>query len=32
VKKGLLEIKFTTDSKHDPTAKLLNAIEVIPEK
>jgi hypothetical protein len=32
VKKGPLEIKFMTDSKHDPTAKLVNAIEVIPEK
>ncbi len=29
---GLLEIKFTTDDKHDPSAKLVNAIEVIPER
>jgi len=28
---GLLEIAFTNDEKHDPTARLINAIEVIRE-
>ena len=32
VKNGLLEIKFINDDKHDPSVKLVNAIEVIPEK
>jgi len=31
VNNGLLEIVFTTDEKHDPTARLVNAIEVIRE-
>lgn len=29
VNNDFLEIKFSTDGKHDPTAKLVNAIEVI---
>ncbi len=32
VNNDLLEIKFSTDGKHDPSAKLVNAIEVLREK
>jgi len=32
VKNGLLEIKFINDDKHDPTVKLVNAIEVVAEE
>jgi len=31
-KNGLLEIKFINDKEYDPSVKLVNAIEIIPEK